>query len=242
MNSADKEKDFIDEFFSFLEPYKKAKVRFVATIVSFVLVFLLGMFFAPFFISWWHSSLPFDVEFLQISPVEVMYNYVKFALFFSLFLNFPFFLYQFGKFKINFENIEEKVSLLYLSLIVFAIFLFCFFLCLKVIFPIVMFVCYGFNFSVVTYSTSISGIVSAFITTLLLVYLAALLPVVRFLIKKSLFFNYATLVQARKPIIIYLIAITIFITLPIEIIVPLFIFLLLFLWYKVIVNFSKKRD
>ena len=108
MNSQDK--DFIDNFFTFLEPYHTSGVRFLAVIVCYLLLFCLGSFLSPIIIKQCLAVLPFSIEILQISPLEVFFNYLKIGFFFSLFATLPIFVYQFGKLKIEKDVDKRKVT------------------------------------------------------------------------------------------------------------------------------------
>ncbi len=237
-----KDKDFIDNFFDFFEPCRKAGVRFWTVIIYFAVCFVAGSFFAPTIIKSLHGSLLFEIEFLQTSPLEPLFNYLKIGFFFALFFTLPFFIYQFGKLKIDAEKIEDKINLLYVSLITGTIFVVVMILVSKFLFPFIMFLLYGLNLNSVSYTTSLSAIVSSYIFILFLFIMLALLPLIRSLIKKSLLFNYATLIKYRKLVMVYCAVFAGILALPLEIIALGLVFLTFFFWYKVIVNFSKKRD
>jgi len=241
MNLNDKDKDFIDSFVTMTKSYQSQGIRFVAFVLIFILLFFIGIFLAPTLISVTSNMLRFSVHLLQLSPMEVLFNYIKIGFFFSSFCIFPFFIYQFGKMQIDKENIEEKMNLLLSSLILAFIIIVSSFLVYRFIIPAEIYFLYGMNFHIAEFSSSLSSMVSAFIFTLLLTIMILLLPFMKFLIKKSLFFNYATFIKNRKPIIIYCGIIASLIALPMEIFSVGFIFLICFLWYKVLVHFSKTR-
>ncbi len=240
MNSNDK--DFIDNFFEFLKPYRKSQVRFWAVIISFILLFFLGTLLAPILIRECQATLPFTVQALQLSPFEVLFNYLKIGFFFAFFLTLPFFIYQFGKFKINIDSIKERINLLYVSLLISVIILISSFLVYKIIYPLEITFLYGLNFDVANFTSGLSALVSTFIATLFITVMLLLLPLMRNLIKNSLFFNYATFIKYRKPVIIYSAFLASLIVFPLELIAFGFVFLVFFFWYKILVNFSKKRD
>lgn len=236
------DKDFIDNFFAFLEPYQKAGVRFLAVIICFKLLFILGVWLAPSIIRALQENLPFTVNFLQLSPFEVIFNYLRIGFFLSVFLTLPIFLYQFGKLKINKDIFAERINLLYNALIVAAIIFVSIFFVYKIVFPAEIIFLYGLNFDVAYFSSSLTAIISTFIFTLFVVVMLLLLPLLRNLIKKSQLFNYATFITYRKPVMIYSAIFSVLIILPMELIGIGLMFLFFFFWYKILVNFSKKRD
>ena len=240
MNTQDK--DFIDNFFEILEPYHKSGVRFLAVIICFVLFFILGAFISPWLIRQCQEILPFTVEFLQLSPLEVLFNYLKIGFFFSFFATLPIFIYQFGKLKIEKDVFEQRINLLYVSLIIALIIFVSGFLTYQFLFPWQIMFLYGLNFNVAYFSASLSAMVSSFIFALFVVVMLALLPLLKKLIKKSLFFNYATFIRYRKAVIVYSIVLSVLIVFPMELFALGVIFLAFFFWYKILVNFSKKRD
>jgi len=240
MNSQDK--DFIDNFLDFFKPYHQEGVRFLAVTICFILLFLFGLFISPWIIRQLQNVLPFTVEFLQLSPLEVLFNYIKIGFFFSFFITMPVFIYQFGKLKIEKDVFEQRINLLYFSLgvalIIFASILLSYFF----FYPWQITFLYGLNFDVAYFSSSLSAIVTTFILTIFVTVMLALLPLLRNLIKKSMLFNYATFVQYRKPVIAYSAIFSALIVLPMELMALCAVFLVFFFWYKILVNFSKKRD
>lgn len=240
MNSQDK--DFIDNFFTFLEPYHTSGVRFLAVIVCYLLLFCLGSFLSPIIIKQCLAVLPFSIEILQISPLEVFFNYLKIGFFFSLFATLPIFVYQFGKLKIEKDVFEQRINLLYVSLIVALIILISAFLTYKFFFPWQIIFLYGINLDVAYFSSSLTSMVAQFIFTLLICVMTLSLPLLRNLIKKSLLFNYATLIKNRKSVMIYCGILALLIVSPLELFAIGLIFLILFFWYKILVNFARKRD
>ncbi len=240
MNSNDK--DFIDSFFAYIEPYQKSGVRFLAVIICFALLFISGVLLSPFIIRDIQESLPFTVNFLQLSPFEVLFNYLRIGFFLALLLTLPLFLYQFGKLKINKDIFSERINLLYNALIILAIIVGAMFLVYKIVFPLEIMILYGLNFDVAYFSSSLTAVVATFVATLFVVIMLLLLPLLRYLIKNSQLFNYATFVKYRKPVIIYSAIFSALIVLPMELIGLGVLFLFFFFWYKILVNFSKKRD
>lgn len=236
------DKDFIDNFFEFLKPYQNSGIRLLTIIIYFSMCVLLGLFLSPILIKQCMSILPFTIKLLQISPMELFFNYIKIALFFGLFLTAPILVYQFGKLKYENPEFNEKMDLLLASLVVAVIIIVSVFLVYKIIFPFEIIFLYGLNFDVSEYTSSISSIISFFIITSLFVIMLILTPFLRYLTKKSLLFNYATLIKYKKPTVIYMGILTALIFLPFEFIYLGFTFLLFFIWYKIIVNFAKKRD
>ena len=236
------DKDFIDNFFAFMEPYQKSGVRFLAVIICFILLFVLGIFLSSFIIRNMQEGLPFTINFLQLSPFEVLFNYLRMGFFLSFFLTLPFFLYQFGKLKINKDIFSERINLLYNALIILAIIIVSILFVYKIVFPMEIIFLYGLNFDVAYFSSSLSAMISTFVFTLFIVVMLLLLPLLRNLIKKSQLFNYATFVTYRKPVMIYSAIFSALIILPMELIGLGLMFLAFFLWYKILVNFSKKRD
>lgn len=242
MKSEDKNKDFIDKFFELINPYKSSGIRLVAVMVCFAIFFLLGIFIAPFMIKEVLNVLLFGVDLLQISPFEILYNYIKIGFFFSVFCTLPFFIYQFGKLKYEAPEFKEKMDLLIASLVFALISVASFFISYKIIFPLNIMFLYGLNFNVSTFTASLSSMTAFFITTFLICIMLLLLPFLRYIIKKSLFFNYATFVKYKKIVMIYLAILSGIIFLPIEYICIGLTFLIFFIWYKILVRFSKKRD
>ncbi len=240
MNS--KDKDFIDNFFDFFGPCRRAGVRFWAIVIYFTIFLLVGIFCAPLTIKILHNSLPLEIEFLQTSPIEPIFNYLKIGLFYAIFFTLPFFIYQFGKLKIDAQKIEDKISLLYISLITGAIFVVVLLLVSLFIFPFLIFLLYGMNFNAASYTTSLSAIVSSYIFVLFLFLMLAILPLIRILIKKSLLFNYATLSKHRKQVMVYCAVFAGILALPLEVVALGLVFITFFFWYKIVVNFAKKRD
>lgn len=240
MNSNDK--DFIDNFFDYCATYKSSGVRFLAVIIIFAFLFIIGLFYAPGLIRLLAKSFPFRIEFLQFSPIEIIYNYVKIAFFFSSFLSLPIFVYQFGKLKFEHNDIEEKTNHLLHSLILSLHILLGIFITYKLIFPLIISFLYGLNFDVATFSSNLSAMVSSFIYASIVVILLISLPFTRFLIKNSMFFNYSELVQIKKPMMLYLGILTAIISLPIEILSLGIVFLTFLLWYKLLIHFAKTRE
>jgi len=242
MSANDKNKDFVDKFFDFFEPYQKSGVRFLAVTICFILFFIIGLILAPQIISMSLETLPFNIELLQNSTVEILFNYIKIAICFALIFTFPIFLYQFGKLKTNKVTFDYKMNLLICAFSFVTIALISVFLVYKLILPFTIFFLYSLNFNIATFTASLSSMVSTILLTLLFTIMVLLLPFIRILIKKSLFFNYATLVKFKKPVWIYAGIFTALLVLPIEFIVTGIIFFLFVLWYKILVNFAKKRD
>ena len=242
MSLNDNEKDFVDKFFDYFNIYKGSGVRFFAVAIMFFILFIIGFLCAPALIKISISKMPFKVDFLVLTPVDILFNYCKIALFFASFLTFPYFLYQFG--KLRYENIddEQKADRIIISL-VFTLFIFLgMFLTSEFFFPAEIMFFYGMNFGVAAFSTSFSAIVSTFIYTDFILTMLIVLPYLFYLIKKSQFFSYAEMLQYKKPIMIYSGILTAIIALPVEILFLGFVFLTFFLWYKVLLNFAKKRD
>ena len=94
-------RDWIDKFFDFFEIYSKNGVRFFALTVLFATCFIGGFFIAPKLISVVEKLLPFPIILYQLSPVEVLFNYLKIAFFIAAFTTLPFAVYQFEKIKID---------------------------------------------------------------------------------------------------------------------------------------------
>ena len=240
MSSQDK--DFIDNFLDYFKPYQNSGVRFLAVIICYILFFIIGTALSPSIIRHCRDVLPFSVEFLQLSPWEVLFNYLKVGFFFSFFATLPVAIYQFGKLKIEKDMFKQRMNLLYTSIGVAGIILLTGFLTYKLFFPWQIMFLYGMNFDVAYFSASLSSMVSAFIFTIFVVLMLAFLPLLNFLIKKSLFFNYATFTQYRKPVVVYCVVLSLLIVLPLELFALGVVFLTFFFWYKLLVNFSKKRD
>ena len=185
MSLNDNEMDFIDKFFAYCDRYKSSGVRFFAVIVCFFLMFILGLFLSPSMIRLCAQELPFKIDFLALSPLEVFYNYFKIALIFSSLISLPLFIYQFGKLRFEKGDVEEKTNHLIYALALSIIIIVCAFLTFKFIFPAIIMMLYGMNFSVATFSSGLSAIVSSFIYTLILTIMLVLLPFMRLLIKQS---------------------------------------------------------
>ena len=239
-NKADK--DFIDKFIEYFEPYQKSGVRSIAVAVCFIVSFVIGTIASPSIIRGYQHALPFSIEFIQLSPFELIYNYLKIGFFFSLFTTLPVFVYQFGKLKIDKSDVNKKTNLLLAACVLAVILILNIFLTYKILFPIEIMLLYGINFDVAEFSTSLSSIVSTAIFTYLILFLIILLPILRILIKKSLFFNYATLNLYKKPIIIYIAVLSAILSLPLEIISVGFVFLVFYLVYKLLIIFAMKKD
>jgi len=240
--SSNDNKDFIDKIFDFLEPYKKSNVRFLAVIISFILFFILGLILSPQIIKIFLDEFPFEITLLQISPLEILFNYIKIAIIFSTILTFPIGLYQFGKLKAEKLTFDFKLNLLIAASAFLAIALVCSFVVYKFILPFLIFFLYGLNFGVSSMTASLSAMVSTILTTLLFLIILVALPFIRIMIKKSMFFNYATLVQFKKPIMIYAGIFSALLVVPMELLAMGIIFSLFVIWYKILVGFSKKRD
>ena len=234
-------KDFIDKFIDYFEPYQKSGVRFAAVAICFFILFIIGTIIAPSVIRSCQRALPFSIQFLQLSPFELIFNYLKIGFFFSLFMTSPYFIYQFGKLKLG-TNVEQKTNLIISAFVLFFAILLATFLTYKFVFPFEIVFLYGLNLNVAQFTTGLSAVVSTFIFTFIMVLLVILLPAIRILIKKSLLFNYATLIVFKKPIMIYLAVLSALLALPIEIISLGFVFLIFFMVYKMLIAFAKKRD
>ena len=82
--SSNDNKDFIDKIFDFFEPYKKSNVRFLAVVICFILFFILGLILSPQIIKIFMDEFPFEITLLQISPLEILFNYIKIAMCFFI--------------------------------------------------------------------------------------------------------------------------------------------------------------
>ena len=235
-------KDFIDKIFDFFEPYKKSNVRFLAVVICFILFFILGLILSPQIIKTFMDEFPFEITLLQISPLEVLFNYIKVAISFAFLLTFPVGLYQFGKLRAEKLTFDFKLNLLIVACTFLAIALICSFLAYKFVLPSLIFFLYGLNFGSSTMTASLSAMVSTILTIIIFSIMLVALPFVRIMIKKSMFFNYATLVQFKKPIMIYAGIFSTLLVVPMELLALGIIFSLFVVWYKVLVRFSKKRD
>ena len=241
MNAQDN-RDWIDKFFDFFENYSKNGVRFFALSLLFFASFLLGIFMAPQLISVTEKLLPFPITLYQLSPVEVLFNYVKIAFFTATFITLPFAAYQYGKLKVDTNNFDNKLNLLLSSAILSLIILLSFGLTLKFIFPAEVILFYGLNTNIATFSSGLSAMVSTVLITMILLMLLILLPFMKKIIKKSLFFNYATLIKFKKPVIVYSAILAGIITLPLEILGLCLAFLIFYIWYKILIHFAKNPD
>jgi len=241
MNAQDN-RDLIDKFFDFFETYNKTGIRFFALSILFLSCFILGFFMAPQLISITEKLLPFPIILYQLSPVEVFFNYTKIAFFMAFFITSPFALYQFGKLKVEKLDFDNRLNLLLSASTLAVIILLSFGLTLKFIFPFEVVFLYGLNTDIATVSSSLSAMVSTVIMTMILLILLILLPFMKKIIKKSMFFNYATLIKFKKPIVIYSAILAGIITLPLEIIGLVLTFLIFYLWYKILIHFAKKPD
>ncbi|MCR4881450.1 MAG: twin-arginine translocase subunit TatC [bacterium] len=243
MSLKDNEKDFIDRFFDYCDTYKESGIRFFAIIICFFLLFVIGLFYAPSAIRLCAQLLPFKIDFIALSPLEILYNYFKVALVSSLLLTLPLILYQFAKLRIEKEkNVEAKTDHLIYALVLLIVTLLSTFLTYKYIFPAEIMFLFGLNFSVAIFASSLSAIVSAFIYTLLLVIMLILLPFMRYLIKNSKFFNYSEMTNFKKPVMLYSAILTAVIALPLELLLLGLVFLTFYGWYKILVHYSMKRD
>ena len=232
MNASDKQKDFIDKFFDIFEPYQKSGVRFWAIIAGFLLLFVTGLIIAPSLIQFFMKNLSIKITLIQLSPYETIFNYLKIAFFFATCIIAPFALYQFGKLKVEKLDFESRMDLLIGGASLFVIIILSFFLTYKFFLPFMVFFLYGSSSNVAEFTSSISSMVSSFMTLLIITILLILLPFMRYIIKKSLFFNYATLIKFRKPIMVYSALLAIFLILPCEFIILGLLFLFFFSWYK----------
>ena len=242
MSAKNNNKDFLDKIFDVFEPYQKLGVRFLAVTICFIIFFIVGLLISPQIIQMAMDLLPFEIELLQISPAEILFNYLKIALCFSLIFTFPIFIYQFGKLKAEKLTFDFKMNLLIAAFAYITIVFVCIFTVYKFILPFIIFFLYGLNFNISTITASVSSMVSTLLTTILFSIMVAVLPFVKIVIQKLFFFNYATLVQLKKPILLYAGIVSALLVLPFEILIVGLIFLLFLLWYKIVVILSKKRD
>ena len=242
MSLNDSEKDFIDKFFDYFNVYKDSGVRFFAVALCAFSLFILGLFLAPTFIKMISGILPIEITFLVLSPLDILFNYLKIALFFAFIFAFPVFIYQFGKLKYKSIDADEKINRIIISLIMEIIAVISLFVSYKFLLPTSILLLYGLNFSVVSSTISLSSIVLTFIYMSILVTLVLMLPVMRYLIKNSKFFNYSEMVSFKKPVMIYAGIFTAIIALPIEFLIMGGIFLTFYFWYKILVKYSKSRD
>ncbi|MDD3594157.1 MAG: twin-arginine translocase subunit TatC [Candidatus Gastranaerophilales bacterium] len=240
MNTQDK--DIIDKIDEWLQPFYKYKIRVFSIVLIFFLMWFVGFFFAAFIIKFFESNIPFKINFLQLYPYEMLFNYLKFGFLFSVFVNFPFFVYQFGKMKVNINNLQDKSNLFLLSLILVVSALLSVFLSYKILIPLQLFLLYGLNLNIAEFSVNISSFISTICFNIYLVMLLLLLPVVKQLVKKEVFFNYATLVKYKKQALIALGIIAFFIISPAEIVAFAIVFFIFAVWYKIVIHLSKKRD
>ncbi len=185
--------------------------------------------------------MPFTVEFIQLSPLDAVFNYCKIGFFVALLYTLPLFIYQFGKLKVEKETFEEKTNRMLAASALMLIMLVASFLTYKFIFPMEIMFLYGFNFNVARFASSLSAAVSTFIFTLLMVVILILLPFLRYLIKKSLFFNYSELVSFKKPVMVYAIVFAAIIALPLELITLALVFLAFVIVYRILIIFARTR-
>ena len=242
MNSDGNNKDFIDKIFEYCEKYKTQGVRSFTVLGCFVLFFALGIFWAPSFIKILSAGLPFKIDFLILSPLDIIFDYIKIAFFFSLFMTLPYLLYQFGKLRFEHNNFEDKTEHIFNAAFLFLIFLVGNILTYKVTFPFLIMFLYGLNFGVASYATSLSSIISTYIYLLILTIALMVLPCMKYLIKKSRFFNYDELVKNKKTVMIYAAVLTMIIAIPVDFVAIAIIFLTFFLLYRQIMNYAKTRD
>ena len=240
--SGNKEKDFIDLFLDFLKPFKKANVRIISVITCFMVVFFISTFSGAHILHSLKAGFNFPLEILQISPAEVLFNYLKLGFFFAVFFTFPLFIYQFGKFKINQEKIEEKINLFYIALLVFGITVLAIFLSIVCFTPLEYKILYAINFKIASMATSLSALVSTFIVNVFITSLLGFIPVIKSLSKRGLFFNYDTLIKYRRSVVLYFAVFACIIALPVELVVLGLIFLMFFFWYKIVIMMIKKRE
>ncbi len=243
MSANEKNKDFIDKFFEMFEqPYKSSGVRFWTIVIGFIFLFITGLIFAPNFINICINSLSIKLNLVQLAPYESLFNYLKIAFCFASFIIAPFALYQFGKLKVEKLDFENRLNLLIAAAIFFLVIFTSCFITYKFFLPAEIFFLYGLSFPVMEFTTSLSSIVSVYLITIIVTAFVILLPFMRFLIKKSLFFNYATLTKFTKPAMVYSALLAILLVLPFEFVILGLLFLFFVLWYKVLVYFAKKRD
>ncbi|OGI21259.1 MAG: hypothetical protein A2287_04795 [Candidatus Melainabacteria bacterium RIFOXYA12_FULL_32_12] len=177
------------------------KIGIIYSAVALLFAFTLGLLLSGYLIKALQLQVPFTIKFIHFAPDEILVSSLKIAIFFGLYLSFPFIAYQFAKFKFQNKSENRKLFLILVSsgflLLTFGI-LFAYY----ALIPLILFFLLGFNSDLAVTSLSISKYVSFCLNTILISCIAFELPVFLMLLIKTDFIKSKKLTTSWKKVII----------------------------------------
>jgi len=227
----------------FLEELEKkiylSRVRISAVLIGFIFLSIFLFFGADFITRIFEMQIPFEVQFLQLYPHEVLYNNLKIGLFSSFFLCLPFLTYQMAKIFVDYNDINKKFKAITYSFWVFVLGLLSVLVSYFVFIPAQLYILYAINFDVSLYTMSLSAYTTFCIATIFSLFLFFLVFLVNYLGKNDLFFSFETLLKYKRTMLYISALIAILIVSPPEMFAFVFLFGFIYCLYIIVLISAK---
>ena len=162
----------------FINLMKENNVKYKLIISLFVIFLLVFSLLSPKFIDYINSAASLKINLIITNPFELILNYFRIGFFVALSIVFPIIIFQLSKLKLDFEDKEDRNSSFIYALILYGIILSAFFFTLKILFPMEIFLLYGFNFFELENNSSFTGYLSLFFVSYFLSILCFSIPMV----------------------------------------------------------------